>query len=133
MRFLGLLIIAAGVVAAAMSLRAIAQPTNLGPFQHTLSVGTTAVMAAVPSNPTRRGLLVCNVAAAGTLIYVTFGPGTVSNPNTPSVTNGVPIPGGAVVNSCLNLLPWSAANIGMGAQLNFIASAAATPVVVLEF
>jgi len=123
-------------VAAAAALyasQALAQTTNLAPFQTTVTAGTTAIMAAVPANPTRRGLMLCNVGAMGVTIYVTFGPGTVTMPNTPSATNGIPIPGGALPNSCLDLLPWSSANIGMGAQINVVASMAGTPVTVLEF
>lgn len=110
-----------------------AQPTNLAPFQTTINVGTTAMMNAVKANPSRKALMVCNNGPAGSIVNITFGPGTTSMPNTPSATTGVPIPGGAVVNSCLSLFPYLGQNIAMGAQLNMIASAAGTPVTVLEF
>jgi predicted flavoprotein YhiN len=106
------------------------QPTTvLNPSQMNVSVGTTAMMAAVGANPTRRGLVIANNGAVTDVVNVTFGPGTISAPNTPSATSGVPIAGGAT----FSLLPWSAANVGMGAQLNMISSTAATPVTVLEF
>ncbi|MBO0710399.1 MAG: hypothetical protein J2P47_03860, partial [Acetobacteraceae bacterium] len=76
---------------------------------------------------------VCNNGPAGSVVNITFGPGTTSAPNTPTATTGVPLPGGAVTNSCLSLFPYLGPNISMGAQLNFIASAAGTPVTVLEF
>jgi hypothetical protein len=112
------------------------QPTTvLNPSETDILVGTTAMMAAVGANPTRRGLVIANNAPltgtppAGPSINVTFGPGPIGQPNTPSATRGIPIAAG----TSFSLLPWSSANIGMGAQLNMIASAAATPVSVLEF
>lgn len=107
---------------------ALAQPTNLAPFEWDIIAGTTAQMAAVPANPTRKALIICNVGVSGTIVYVTFG-----QHSTPSSSAGVPLAGGAVINSCLNLLPFASSNVAMGAQINVIASAAGTPTVVLEF
>jgi hypothetical protein len=108
--------------------QAAAQPTNLAPFEWDVIAGTTAIMAAVPANPTRKALIVCNAGVGGTVVYVTFG-----QHSSPALNVGVPLAGGAVINSCLNLLPFASSNVAMGAQLNVIASAAGTPVVVLEF
>ena len=113
---------------AGMIVQAFAQPTNLAPFQRDVTVGTTAVMAAVPANPTRKGLMLCNTGATGQTIYVTFG--TL----TPVAGNGVPLQStGAFATACLNLMPYMGPNIAMGAQINAIASAAATPLTALEF
>jgi len=104
------------------------QPTTiLTPFQTNVSVGTTAMMAAVPANPTRKGLIIANNGTG--ILNVTFGPGTISQPNTPSATSGIPIAGG----TSFSMLPAMAPNVSMGAQLNMIAAAAATPVSILEF
>lgn len=106
---------------------AIAQPTNLAPFETNVTVGTTATMAAVAANPTRKGLMLCNSGPAGSTINVTFG--TI----TPTATTGIVLAGGAVAASCLNLMPYMNTNVSMGAQINAIASAAGTPLVALEF
>ena len=113
-----------------------AQPTTvLTPFQTTASVGVTAMMNALPANPTRKGLIIANNGALtgtppeGPTVNVTFGPGSISAPNTPSATTGVPIAAGQT----FSMLPAMADNVSMGAQVNAIASAAATPVTFLEF
>lgn len=120
-----------GMLAGAVLLcgqQAVAQPTNLAPFEWDVLAGTTAIMAAVPANPTRKALIVCNAGVAGVIVYVTFG-----QHSTPSLSGGLPLAGGAVSNSCLNLLPFATNTVAMGAQINVIATAAGTPVVVLEF
>lgn len=116
------------VAAALCATQASAQPTNLAPFEWDVIAGITATMAAVPANPTRKALIICNAGVAGTVVYVTFGQHSM-----PALNVGIPLAGGAVVNSCLNLLPFATATVAMGAQINVIASAAGTPVVVLEF
>src|SRR5215471_17599779 len=103
--------------------------TILTPFQTNLSVGTTAMMNAIPANPTRKGLVIANNGAASDIVNVTFGPGTIQTPNTPSATSGIPIAGGTT----FSMLPAMANDVSMGASVNVIASAAATPISVLEF
>jgi hypothetical protein len=124
--YIATLLIVAGMLLLAWMTMAPAQPTNLMPFETNVIVGTTAVMAAVPPNPSRKGLLLCNAAASGT-IWVTFGK------IIPQANVGVPLAGGAVINSCLNLMPYLGPSIAMGAQINAIASAASTQLVALEF
>ena len=104
--------------------------TILTPFQTNLSVGATAMMAAIPANPTRKALVIANNApltggppATGPAINVTFGP------NVPTTPTGIPIAAG----TAFSFFPYAANDISMGAQINVIAGAAATPVSVLEF
>ena len=99
-----------------------------GCFWDTLGHGT-AVMAAIPANPTRKGLMLCNAATGTTPASVNITFGTI----TPTTATGIQLPGGAVPNSCLTLMPYMGPNIAMGAQINAIASAAATPLTALEF
>lgn len=103
--------------------------TALSPFQTNLTIGTSATVAAVPANPSRRGLIICNGHASQT-ITVGFGA------NTPvSGTSGLVVPGGNAVASCWYALPnvGISPSVGIGAQINIIASGASTPVTVLEF
>lgn len=117
--------------------------TNLLPWTTNLTVGTTAIMAALPANPTRKGLIIANNAPlsgtppAGPSINVTFGGGTalgtsqgtvIIPPPPPTATTGIEIAAG----TSFILPPAQAPNVALGAQLNMIASAAATPVSVLE-
>jgi len=121
-----LLIVA--VFAAAIGLSPASAQTNLGPFQTTVSVPNTVVLNAVPANPSRRGLIICNSnATAANIITVGFGA------NSPTDGVGLIIPGGQVAASCvfINQPPGGG---GMGAQLNMIGHVAGpTSVVVLEF
>ena len=106
--------------------------TILTPFETNVIVGTSAMINAVPANPTRKALIISNNGPNTETVNVTFGainPGAVSPPNLPSATTGIPIVGG----SSFSLFPYASSDISMGAQLNMIASAAATPVSVLEF
>lgn len=103
--------------------------TVLAPFQTNLTIGTGATLNAVPANPSRRGLIICNGHATQT-ITVGFGS------NTPvSGTSGLVIPGGNAVASCWYALPNVGISpaVGIGAAINIIASGASTPVTVLEF
>lgn len=100
--------------------------TNLGPFETDLSIGNTASMNAVPANPTRRAVIICNDHASQT-INVTFG-----TASTPSATVGLRIPGGNAVASCWYSSSASTGG-GQGAQINFFASGATTPVTVFEY
>lgn len=107
-----------------------AQQTNLGPFETDLSIGNSASMNAVPANPSRRGLVVCNDHATQT-INMTFGPNS-----TPSATVGLRIPAGNTTASCwYSPIPGTGAGPtgGIGAQINLFASGASTPVTVFEF
>lgn len=107
-----------------------AQPTVLSPFQTNLTVGTSATLNAVPANPSRRGLIICNGnATAANNVIVGFGS------NTPTTSSGLIIPGGNVAASCFYAMPITVGSpiIGMGAQINLIAVAASTPVTILEF
>ena len=106
--------------------------TILTPFETNVIVGTSAMINAVPANPTRKALIISNNGPNTETVNVTFGainPGAVSPPNLPSATTSIPIVGG----SSFSLFPYASSDISMGAQLNMIASAAATPVSVLEF
>jgi hypothetical protein len=103
-----------------------AQPTVLAPFMTTVTVGASATLAAVPANPSRRAMTICNGHATQT---VTFTFGTL----TPvSLTTGQVLAAGNVATSCFTVPP---ANVvgGVGAQLNLIASGASTPVTVFEY
>lgn len=126
-------VLAAGVVGSLLWMAGLSpvegQYTALAPFQTNLTIGTGATTAAVPANPSRRGLVICNGHASQS---VTIGFGS----NTPvSGTSGLVIPGGNVVASCWYAMPNFLASpiVGVGAQLNMIASGASTPVTVLEF
>jgi hypothetical protein len=120
--------------------------TILTPFETNVVVGTTAVIAALPANPTRNALIIANnapttdptgaaVAAGetpGAQINVTFGPvnPALVNPlHMPTATTGIPIQAGQT----FSLMPYMANNISMGAQVNVIASGAGTPVTFIEF
>lgn len=106
------------------------QQTNLGPAETDLSIGNSASMNAVPANPSRRGLVVCNDHATQT-INMTFGPNS-----TPSATVGLRIPAGNTTASCwYSPIPGTGAGPagGIGAQINLFASGASTPVTVFEF
>jgi hypothetical protein len=104
-----------------------AQPTVLGPFMTTATVGASATLGAVPANPSRRAMTICNGHATQT---VTFTFGTL----TPvSLTTGQVLPAGNVVASCFTVPPIASVSGGIGAQLNLIASGAATPVTVFEY
>jgi hypothetical protein len=102
----------------------VAQPTNLAPFQTNIAVTTTAKMAAVAANPTRKGLMLCNTGTA--IVYASFG--TV----TPTTTTGITLAVPPAVNACLDLMPYMGPNIAMGAQINVIGAAAGSAVA-LEF
>lgn len=102
-----------------------AQTTVLAPFQTNITVAATATMAALPANPSRKGLYFCNTSATST-VYLSFG--TV----TPSATAGIALPGGGVAGSCLNWVQYAGSGVSMGAQINVIGQAAGTAVA-LEF
>lgn len=112
------------------------QPTNLMPWETNLSIGTTAVLGAIPANPTRKGLVITNNGADP--VNVTFGGNkmimtsqgvAILPPDPPTSTTGIQIAAG----QSLTLPPAQTPAVALGAQLNMIAGAAATPVSVLEF
>lgn len=103
------------------------QGTVLGPNISTISVGTSAVLAAYPSNPARRAITICNGSAANT---VTFTFGTSVTPVSLTTGQVLLTNSGANINcytSPLQILT------GIGAQVNLIASGASTPVTVIEY
>lgn len=104
---------------------ALAQSTQLGPSITTASIGTSATMAVVGTNPSRRAFTVCNEHASQTLT-ITFGSLTPV-----SGTTGLVLAGGNVAASCYTS-PSNAVG-GVGAQINAIASGASTPMAVLEY
>jgi len=113
---------------AALLLSIVAAPsqTNLGPVTWALTASGTAAMAAVPANPSRRGFTICNNHASQTVNFTT---GTVT-PVSGSV--GQFLAANNVATSCYTT-PALTAGVGVGAQINIIASGATTPVTVLEY
>ena len=106
-----------------------AQTTVLGPVTTTISVGTAAILAALPSNPTRRAVIICNGSAAATATFTT---GTIVTPV--SLTTGVVLQTGNVASSCFQLGTMGPTPAGgVGAQINVVASASSTPVTFIEF
>ena len=95
-----------------------------------VTAGAAATMAALPSNPTRKAVIICNGSATAT---VTFTTGLTPTPV--SLTTGVVLQTGNVAASCFTIGNPSGgtAGAGIGAQINVIASAASTPVTFLEF
>src|SRR5215475_48436 len=126
--------------------------TILTPFDTSLTIGTTAVIGAIPANPTRKALLISNNAppieptgttapgpvpanaTPGAVVYVTFGEPNQAAVNplhwpSPTTGTGIPIQAGQT----FSLFPYAATDISMGAQINMVATAASTPVYVVEF
>lgn len=105
--------------------------TALGPSMTTVTGGATATMAALPANPGRRGVTVCNEHATNT---VTFTLGTTPTPV--SLTTGRVLAAGNLVTSCFTIgstqgVTNSGANVG--AQINVIASSISTPITFIEY
>jgi hypothetical protein len=104
--------------------------TVLGPVTTTASVVATATMAALPANPSRRAVTLCNGSAT---LLVTFTTGTV----TPvSLTTGVVLQTGNVVASCFTIgTPGGGlGGAAVGNQINVICSTAGPcPVTFLEY
>lgn len=118
-------------VIAALSLfggSAWAQTTVLGPNMTTVTVGTAAVLAALPSNPARRAVTVCNGAAATNILTMTTGTLTPV-----AGTTGIVMPPGNLTTSCFTIGNPIGPIGGVGAQVNLIASAASTPVTIIEY
>lgn len=96
--------------------------TNASPITSTFLQTTTATMAAIAANPSRRQIQICGQTATNTL-NVTFG--TVV---TPTSTLGTPI----AANACVTFTP-PAGNTYMGAQINLIAVTGTVTVLVNEW
>ena len=99
--------------------------TLSGPNMYSLSVGNTALLAAVPANPSRLGLTIQN--NSGNTITFTFG---ATTPVSASVGQQIGANANATIppNAALGL----AGNLG--AQLNLIANVAGpSSVTVLEY
>ena len=93
--------------------------TQLGPATTTVSVGTVAIMAALPSNPTRKGVTICNGSAT---LFITFTTGTVVPVN---LTTGQVLPTGTVATSCYTIGTTGVTGTGgVGAQINVVGSGA---------
>lgn len=106
-----------------------AQETLLGPVTTTVSVTASATLAALPANPSRKAVTICNGSAT---LLITFTTGAV----TPvSLTTGVVLQTGNVVASCFTIgVPGQAGSGGVGAQINVIANGAGlTNVTFLEY
>jgi hypothetical protein len=108
--------------------QASAQPTALAPITTTVSVTASASMAALPANPTRRAVTICNGSAT---LIVTFTTGSV----TPvSLTTGIVLPTGNLVTSCYTIGTPGSGGSFVGAAINVIANGAGpTNVTFLEY
>jgi hypothetical protein len=106
--------------------------TVLGPSMTTVTAnGVAAIMNALPANPSRKRLTICNGHASNTATFTT---GSTLTPV--SVTTGIVLLGGNVSTSCFTMGADSATGstgVSVGAQINVIASTAATPITFLEY
>jgi hypothetical protein len=104
--------------------------TVLGPVTTTVSVTASATLAALPANPSRRAVTICNGSAT---LFITFTTGSV----TPvSLTTGVVLQTGNVVASCFTIgTPGGGlGGAAVGNQINVIGSGAGpTNVTFLEY
>lgn len=93
--------------------------TVLGPITSTVSVTASATLAALPANPSRKAVTICNGSAT---LLVTFTTGAV----TPvSLTTGIVLQTANVLSSCFTMgSPGTAGSGGIGAQINVIANGA---------
>jgi hypothetical protein len=108
--------------------QASAQPTVLAPITTTVSVTASASMAALPANPTRKAVTICNGSAT---LLITFTTGAV----TPvSLTTGIVLQTGNVVASCFTIGVPGGGGSFVGAAINVIANGAGpTNVTFLEY
>jgi hypothetical protein len=96
-----------------------AQSTVLGPITTTVSVAASAIMGALPANPARKAVTICNGSAT---LFITFTTGTVTPA---SLTTGIVLQTANVLSSCFTIgSPGLAGSGGVGAQINVIGSAA---------
>lgn len=96
-------------------------PTILSPNTTTFTQTTTATLAAIPANPSRKQITICGQTATNTL-NVTFGT-TV----TPTSSLGIPI----AAQSCVTFTPPTGSYLG--AQINLIAVTGSVTVLVNEY
>src|ERR1700722_7626522 len=90
--------------------------TVLGPTTTTVTAGATATMAALPANPARKRVTICNGHATNTATFTT---GTTPTPV--SLTTGVVLAAGNTSTSCFTMGADSstgATGISVGAQIN---------------
>jgi hypothetical protein len=102
--------------------------TVLGPVTTTVTATASATLAALPSNPSRRAVTICNGSAT---LLVTFTTGSV----TPvSLTTGFVLQTGNVVASCFTIgTPGTGlGGASVGNQINVISTGSA-PVTFLEY
>lgn len=106
-----------------------AQNTVLGPNMTAVTAAASATMAALPANPSRKAVTICNGSAT---IVVTFTTGTL----TPVAgTTGIVLPAANVATSCFTIgNPASGPGAsGVGAQINIIAASTTAPVTFIEY
>jgi hypothetical protein len=118
-------LIAAALVSCAFVGAALAQgqgATTLTPVTNTFTQTTTATLAAIPANPSRRQIQICGQTATNTL-NVTFG--TIV---TPTATLGTPI----AAQACVTYTP-PAGEFYMGSQINLIAVTGSVVVLYTEW
>ena len=105
--------------------------TALGPNMTTVTGAATATLAALPANPSRKGVTICNEHATNT---VTFTLGTTLTPV--SLTTGRVLAAGNLVTSCWTIGSTqgvSNSGVNVGAQINVIASSISTPITFIEY
>jgi hypothetical protein len=108
---------------------ALAQSTVLGPATTTLTTTLgVATLAALPANPARKAVTICNGSASATATFTT---GSV----TPvSLTTGIVLQTGNVASSCFTIgSPGTSNSGGVGAQINVIGSTGGVPITFLEY
>jgi hypothetical protein len=124
-------LVAAALAASAFAGLAYAQ-TALGPNMTSITTNSNGQMAALPANPGRVGVTICNEHATNT---VTFTTGLLSPVG---VTTGRVLAAGNLVTSCFTIgsTQGPTAQTGgkdVGAQINILASGASTPVTFIEY
>jgi hypothetical protein len=108
-------------IAACGILPASAQQNVLSPVSNTFTQTTTATLAAIPSNPSRKQIQICGNTATNTL-SVTFG--TIV---TPTATLGTPI----AANACATFTPPTGSYLN--SQINLIAVTGSVTVFYTEY
>jgi hypothetical protein len=106
---------------------ALAQTTVLSPVTTSITASGTATLAALPSNPSRRQVIICNGSATATATFTT---GSV----TPvSLTTGVVLQTGNVASSCFTMGSGASPGLSVGNSINVIASTGGVPITFVEF
>jgi hypothetical protein len=120
--------IAAALAAATFAGAAYAQ-TALGPSMTSVAV-TSGLMNALPANPGRKGVVICNESTSGTATVTT-------GPLSPvSLTTGRVLASGNLVTSCLTIGSTqgvSNSGVNVGAQINVAVSANPTSITFIEY